>query len=187
MNFNLGSLFGGALVIPSVTFWTIAGLEIVSLILNIAGLSAQSPGTFYAGLAFIFLAGILCILHWRCAPRLLDRAPFVSIMVGMLSISSLLYWLFVDTDSVFKDCKNDTCTKTIPFVYIVGVGIIGAQYFVSAYLLWIHRSIRTGDWDPSRNSSQRSFLPMTSRENVDPLDETSDNQSLTSENDRPVL
>jgi hypothetical protein len=77
MNFNLGSIFGGALVIPSVTFWAIAGLEIVSLILNVAGLAAQSPQTFYAGLSFIFLSGILCILHWRCAPRLLDRAPFV--------------------------------------------------------------------------------------------------------------
>jgi hypothetical protein len=50
----------------------------------------------------------------------------------------------------------------------------------------MHRSIRTGDWDPNRqSSSQRSFLPMTTRENVDPLDDI--NQTLTSENDRPVI
>jgi hypothetical protein len=39
---------------------------------------------------------------------------FVSIMVGMLSFASLLYWLFVDTDSVFKDCSNDNCSKCAP-------------------------------------------------------------------------
>lgn len=62
---------------------------------------------------------------------------FVSVLVAMLTLASLLYWLVVDTDYVFSPCITDECKKYI-FVVVSMESILIAFAPPQEYSIRLH-------------------------------------------------